>query len=52
MLGQAIDGKRLRDLLIEAIRYVRRPFTIQPDFNAVSVNYDLGELWKQGSAPG
>ncbi|MBP7961432.1 MAG: DUF3883 domain-containing protein [Caldilineaceae bacterium] len=33
------------------VRYVRRPFTTQPDFNAVSVNYDLDGLWQKGSEP-
>ncbi len=31
--------------------YIRRPFQREPDFNAVSVNYDLRELLGQGTAP-
>lgn len=32
-------------------RYVRRPFKREPDFGVTSVNYDLGELLSQASAP-
>jgi SNF2 family DNA or RNA helicase len=34
-----------------ALRYVRRPFNREPDFNATSVNYDLKQLWLKGEAP-
>jgi len=33
------------------VRYVRRPFTTQPDFDAVSVNYNLTALWQRGTEP-
>jgi hypothetical protein len=33
------------------VRYVRRPFTREPDFGATSVNYDWRELWKRGEEP-
>ena len=33
-------------------RYVRRPFTREPDFAATSVNYDLKELLQDGGEPG
>ncbi len=31
-----------------ALRYVRRPFTREPDFGATSVNYDLRDLLRRG----
>ena len=34
------------------VRYVRRPFTREPDFGATSVNYDWRELWGRGAPPG
>jgi len=34
------------------VRYVRRPFTREPDFGATSVNYDWRELWGRGTRPG
>ena len=30
------------------VRYVRQPFTREPDFGATSVNYAWGELWARG----
>jgi len=33
------------------VRYLRRPFTREPDFDAVSVNYDWSKLWNQGTLP-
>lgn len=33
------------------VRYLRRPFTNEPDFGATSVNYGLGELWGRGEEP-
>ena len=33
------------------VRYLRRPFTTQPDFDAVSVNYNLNSLWERGTEP-
>jgi hypothetical protein len=33
------------------VRYVRRPFTREPDFGATSVNYDWRELWQRGEEP-
>ena len=30
------------------VRYVRRPFTREPDFGATSVNYDWDEFWARG----
>ncbi|HEY1353447.1 MAG TPA: helicase-related protein [Ktedonobacteraceae bacterium] len=33
---------------VQALRYVRRPFTREPDFGATSVNYDLSQLWHKG----
>jgi SNF2 family DNA or RNA helicase len=32
-------------------RYIRRPFRREPDFNAVSVNYDLNELLARAEEP-
>lgn len=34
------------------VRYLRRPFQREPDFDAVSVNYDWAKLWSQGTLPG
>ena len=33
------------------VRYVRRPFQREPDFDAVSVNYSWAKLWSQGTLP-
>jgi hypothetical protein len=33
------------------IRYLRHPFHKEPDFAVTSVNYDLRELWQQGTEP-
>lgn len=33
------------------VRYVRQPFTREPDFGANSVNYDCDELWVRGVDP-
>ena len=33
------------------VKYVRRPFTREPDFGATSVNYAWHELWRRGEAP-
>ena len=33
------------------LRYVRRPFSREPDFGATSVNYDLQQLWHKGESP-
>ena len=33
------------------VRYVRRPFSREPDFGATSVNYNLKDLWQRGSEP-
>jgi superfamily II DNA or RNA helicase len=33
------------------VRYVRRPFTREPDFGATSVNYHLRDLWERGENP-
>ncbi len=41
-----VDGDRAL-----APRYIRRPFRREPDFNAVSVNYDLNELLEKAEAP-
>jgi superfamily II DNA or RNA helicase len=35
-----------------APRYVRRPFHVEPDWGAVSVNYDLEELLARSEEPG
>ena len=32
-------------------RYIRRPFTKEPDFGATSVNYDLEELFSRAEEP-
>jgi superfamily II DNA or RNA helicase len=34
------------------VTYLRRPFHREPDFNAVSVNYDFAELLARASSPG
>ncbi|MEI7643035.1 MAG: helicase-related protein [Chloroflexales bacterium] len=34
-----------------AVRYVRRPFTREPDFDVESVNYRWDELWSRGEEP-
>lgn len=41
-----IDGDHTAD-----VRYVRRPFQTEPDFNATSVNYDLSALLAGAEAP-
>jgi len=33
------------------VRYVRHPFTREPDFHSVSVNYDWRKLWQIGASP-
>jgi hypothetical protein len=33
------------------VRYVRQPFTREPDFGVTSVNYNLGELLARGETP-
>ena len=33
-------------------RYVRQPFTREPDFGVTSVNYDWKKLWEMGTEPG
>ena len=33
------------------VRYLRRPFTREPDFGATSVNYNLADLLKRAQAP-
>jgi len=33
------------------VRYVRHPFTREPDFHAVSVNFDWRKLWQIGASP-
>ena len=33
------------------VRYLRQPFSREPDFGVTSVNYDLKELWARGSEP-
>ena len=33
------------------VRYLRRPFHREPDFNAVSVNYSFAELLARAAAP-
>lgn len=33
------------------IRYIRRPFTREPDFAMTSVNYDWQKLWDRGEEP-
>ena len=33
------------------VRYVRRPFTHEPDFGVTSVNYGWRELWNRGEEP-
>ena len=33
------------------VRYIRQPFTREPDFGATSVNYDWDELWARGEEP-
>jgi len=33
------------------VRYVRQPFTREPDFFAVSVNFDWRRLWQHGTTP-
>ena len=34
------------------VRYVRHPFTREPDFGVTSVNYNLRELWARSDEPG
>jgi hypothetical protein len=41
-----VDGERA-----EPPRYIRRPFTQEPDWAVTSVNLDLNELLKRGSSP-
>ena len=36
----------------EELRYVREPFSREPDFGAVSVTYKLDALWARGERPG
>jgi SNF2 family DNA or RNA helicase len=40
-----IDGDNVE------LRYLRRPFQREPDFAVTSVNYDLDELFSQGTPP-
>jgi len=34
-----------------SIRYLRQPFQKEPDFAVTSINYNLRELWQQGTEP-
>jgi hypothetical protein len=34
-----------------SIRYLRQPFQKEPDFAVTSINYNLRELWQQGTQP-
>lgn len=34
------------------VRYLRQPFSREPDFGVTSVNYDLKEFWARGEEPG
>lgn len=34
------------------VRYLRQPFSREPDFGVTSVNYDLKDLWARASEPG
>jgi len=40
-----VDGEQT------ALRYVRRPFSLPPDFGAASVNYDLTGMWERAEEP-
>jgi hypothetical protein len=33
------------------VRYLRQPFSREPDFGVTSVNYDLREFWTRASEP-
>jgi len=33
------------------MRYLRRPFNHEPDFHAVSINFDWRKLWQMGHSP-
>ncbi len=37
--------------VVAPMRYVRNPFNREPDFNAVSVDYDFEKLWQAGDEP-
>lgn len=37
---------------VHSLRYIRQPFTREPDFGVVSINYDWDELWSKGNEPG
>ena len=42
----------VRDGYVRQTRYLRRPFRAEPDFDAVSVTYNLRELLARAEAPG
>ena len=42
---------RIKDGYAKETRYLRRPFRAEPDFNAVSVTYNLRELLARAEAP-
>ena len=42
---------RVRDGYVSGPRYLRRPFRAEPDFDAVSVTYNLRELLARAEAP-
>src|SRR5579872_158583 len=44
-LVEFLDGERHR------VRYVRRPFTREPDFGVTSVNYDFADLLRRADEP-
>ncbi|MFB0521341.1 MAG: helicase-related protein [Desulfatiglandales bacterium] len=33
------------------VRYIRKPFSNEPDFAVTSVNFSLGQLWEEGEVP-
>ena len=41
----------IKDGVAQAPRYVKKPFTREPDFNVTSVNYDLDKLLEKSEDP-
>ena len=53
-VAQAVAKDEGRDYVTAAgcrVRYLRRPFQREPDFDATSVNYDWDRLWARGEEP-
>jgi superfamily II DNA or RNA helicase len=42
---------QVKDGAVKELRYIRKPFTQEPEFSVASVNYELSKLWLMGKQP-